>query len=40
MFSFLGLNMIKALKIAGNALASLGPFPTILRALIMLIPQN
>ena len=37
---FFGLNEINALKIAGNALASLGPFPTILRALISLIPQN
>ena len=37
---FFGLNEINALKIAGNAFAALGPFPTILRALISLIPKN
>ena len=37
---FLGLNMIMALEIAEKALASLGAFATILRAIIMLIPQK
>ena len=37
---FIGLNMIMALKIAEKALAALGAFSTILRAIIMLIPQN
>ena len=36
----LGLNMIMALKIAEKALASLGTFSTILRAIIMLNPQK
>ena len=36
----LGLNMIMALKIAEKALASLGAFSTILRAIIMLNPQK
>ena len=37
---FLGLNMIMALKIAEKTLASLGPFSTILWAIIMLIPRK
>ena len=37
---FLGLNMIMALKIAEKALATLGAFSTILRAIIMLNPRK
>ena len=37
---FFGIIDINALKIAEKALAALGAFSTILRALISIIPQN